>query len=187
MKGSAAHTSHDLPLPFSFWSLKSNLFLIGEVSSLYCLSSQPVHPSPQLLKTLLERTRHNKTHLSHCYNLCLDLWPLYLKPFVGLQVVMWDKGGHFLVTDHTTERDQDWAVLWVPDSLSTLAGTFLCILFPLWRNYCGLKVVSNMKAAKFCLNGSWKDAACWQNQETLMQGPYWLGCTRAFHCLLYLL
>lgn len=147
MKGSAAHTSHDLPLPFSFWSVKSYLFLIGEVSSLYCLSSQTVHHSPQVLKTLLERMPHNKTHLSNCDNLCLALWSLYLKPFVGLQVFMWDKGGHFLVTDQTTEGDPDRTVLWAPDSLWVVAGTFLCVLFPLWRNYCGLKGVSNTKAA----------------------------------------
>lgn len=171
MKGSAAHTSHDLPLPFSFWSLKSYLFLIGEVSSFYCLSSQPVCPSPQLLKTLLGRTRHNKTCLDNCHNLCLALWPQYLKLFVGLQVVMWDKGRHFLVTDQTTEGQTGQSC--EPQThCGCLLGLSSASCFPseeiivIWRvKYEGCQVPWH------CLNGSGKDAAHWQNLETVMQSP----------------
>lgn len=81
--------------------------------------------------------------------------------FFGLQVGMWDKGGHFLVTDQTTEGDPDKTILCAPDSLSTLAGTFLCFPFLLWRNYCGLKGVSNMNAAKFY-------GTAWMGHERMM-------------------
>lgn len=75
------------------------LFLSDLWNPIYSLLVRFLPFTAFLLKTLLERTWHNKPHLSHCHNLCLALWPLYLKPFDSLQVVMWDKGGHFLVTD----------------------------------------------------------------------------------------
>lgn len=121
------------------------------------------------------RKGHNKTCLSHCRNLCLALWPLYFNPFVGLQVVIWEKVGRFLVSHQTTEGHHTRQDNLVSPrfTVDTRWDFPLCPVSPLkellWFEGC-IKYEC-CQVPWHCLNGSWKDASHWQNQETVMQSP----------------